>query len=112
MAWFDRQTTDGAIHAAPVLVLAEVAGALARVSGSRELAQDVVARVLRLPRLRLVAIDAGLGERAAEIAAELRLRGADAVYVAVAERLGLPLVTWDDEQYERARPLVPTLRPT
>ena len=28
--WFDRQTTEGALHVAPMLLLAEVAGALAQ----------------------------------------------------------------------------------
>jgi len=34
-------------------------------------------------------------------AAELKRRGADAVYVAVAESLGAPLVTWDEERLTR-----------
>ena len=37
------------------------------------------------------------------LAAELGLRGADSVYVAVASRLDLPLVTFDIDQRERAR---------
>ena len=32
-----------------------------------------------------------------ELAIRLRLRGADAVYVALAEQLGIPIVTWDGE---------------
>jgi len=112
IAWFDRQAREGAVHAAPVIVLAEVAGALARTSRSSELGLRVVTRLVDLPRLRLLAIDASIGLRAGEIAADLRLRGADAVYVAIAERLNLPLVTWDREQRERGGSLVPTLVPT
>ena len=47
-------------------------------------------------------VDAELALPAAELASELRLRGADAVYVAMTHRLGVPLVTWDREQLERA----------
>jgi predicted nucleic acid-binding protein len=46
-------------------------------------------------------VDESLAREAAELAARLRLRGADAVYVAVARKLDLPLVTWDAEQRER-----------
>ena len=56
-------------------------------------------------------IDGSVGMRAAEIATHLKLRGADAVYVAVAERLKLPLVTWDGEQRSRASVLVSTSVP-
>jgi predicted nucleic acid-binding protein len=41
----------------------------------------------------------------------MRLRGADAVYVALARRLGMPLVTWDAEQRERAKPVVRVVTP-
>jgi predicted nucleic acid-binding protein len=39
------------------------------------------------------------------------LRGADAVYVAVARHLGLPLVTWDDELRARAGREVRAIQP-
>ncbi len=48
---------------------------------------------------------------AAKVAANLRLRGADAFYVAAASRLDIPLVTWDQEQMERARGLVNVITP-
>jgi predicted nucleic acid-binding protein len=111
VGWFDRQTTEGALHVAPVLLLAEVAGALARVTRSGEAGRRLAEQLARLPELRLVTIDGPVGTRAAEIAAHLKLRGADAVYVAVAERLDLPLVTWDGEQRSRARVLVSTSVP-
>jgi predicted nucleic acid-binding protein len=53
-----------------------------------------------------VPVDHGLADAAAALAARLRLRGADATYVAVASRLGVPLVTWDDKQRQRAASLV------
>lgn len=52
-----------------------------------------------------------VGVRSAEIASGQRLRGADAVYTAVAERFGSLLVTLDREQRERAAPLVGTRTP-
>ena len=107
--WFQHQT--GALQIAPILMLAEVAGALSRITGMPRIGHDSVQHLLRLPTLRLVPLDAPLGERAVLVAAELGLRGADAVYVAVAERLGLPLVTWDDDQRRRASRLISVRRP-
>ena len=108
--WFDRRA--GALQIAPILMLPEVAGALSRITGVPRVGHDLIRHLLRLPTLRLVPLDAPLGERAALVAAELGLRGADAVYVAVAERLGLPLITWDDDQRRRAARLVVIHRPT
>jgi predicted nucleic acid-binding protein len=50
----------------------------------------------------MVAVDAELAEAAARVAGDLRLRGADSVYVALAKQLSLELVTWDLEQASRA----------
>ena len=48
---------------------------------------------------------------AATLAGQLRVRGADAVYLAVAAALRLPLVTWDAEQRERAGGFIEVLVP-
>jgi predicted nucleic acid-binding protein len=88
-----------------------VAGAVARRTGEFRLAKRAVDTLLRLPALRLVAVDGPLARAAAELAARLRLRGADAVYVATAERLDLPLVTWDQDQAVRASRLIPVRAP-
>jgi len=66
---------------------------------------------LRLPSLRLLTIDEELARAAAGLAARLRIRGADAVYIAAAAQLHLPLVTWDVEQRERAARVVEVLVP-
>ncbi len=67
--------------------------------------------VLQLPSLRLLTIDEALARAAAAVAARLRTRGADAVYIAAAARLRLPLVTWDAEQGDRAAEIVEVLVP-
>ena len=60
----------------------------------------------------LIAVDLLLAQQAAEIAAQYRLRGSDAVYAAVAVRFGSTLVTLDREQRERAQAVIPTRFPT
>jgi hypothetical protein len=71
-------------------------------AGDGRLARRAVRQILRLPALRLAILDAELAERAAGLAADRALREADAVYVALAARLGLPLVTLDRERRRRA----------
>jgi predicted nucleic acid-binding protein len=64
-----------------------------------------------LPGLRLLPIDHLLAQAAAALAGRLRLRGADAVYVATAASLRLPLITWDVEQRDRAAAVVDVRTP-
>jgi predicted nucleic acid-binding protein len=41
----------------------------------------------------------------------ISLLGADAVYAALAHRLGVPLVTWDQEQIARVQTLIKSAMP-
>ena len=104
--WLQRHLQEGGLTASPTIVLAEVAGAVARRTTSARLGRRAVRSLLTLPGLRLIAVDRRLAMTAARLAAELALRGADAVYVAAALDLGIPLVSWDDEQRERGSRLV------
>jgi predicted nucleic acid-binding protein len=110
--WLARHVAEGGLIVAPALFLPEVAGAVARRTGEPRLALDALHAVQRLPGLRLVPIDEALALEAARLAARFRIRGADAVYVAVASDLRLPLVTWDGEQRDRAERVVQVLAPT
>lgn len=98
--------------AIPALALAEVAGAIARRTGASADGLRAIETLRGLLTLTIVALDEGLGSEAARVAAEYRIRGADAVYVAAAARLGMPLVTFDDELATRAQALVQVIRPT
>ncbi len=104
--WLRRYIDGGGVVIAPALLLPEVAGAVARRTGVPRLARRAVDAVLRLPGLRLISVDDALARAGARIAARLRVRGGDALYVAAAAELRLPLVTWDVEQRERAAGLV------
>jgi predicted nucleic acid-binding protein len=88
-----------------------IAGAIARRTGKPELAHRALEGILRVPNLRLVSTDPRLGREAARLAADLCLRGADAMYVAVAHQLDVPLITWDREQRERAGQVVSVCTP-
>jgi predicted nucleic acid-binding protein len=109
--WLTRHVARGGLVVAPALLLLEVAGAVARRTGPPRLARRAVDAVLRLPGLRLVPVDDPLALTAARVAGRLRVRGADAVYIAAAAGLRLPLVTWDVEQRDRAAGFVEVLVP-
>jgi predicted nucleic acid-binding protein len=109
--WLEGAIGAGEVLAVPTLVFPEVAGAIRRRSGDAHLSAEAVQSILRVPDLRIVSVDRDLGDDAARIANDLAIRGADAVYVAVARRLQLPLVTFDEEVRLRARAIVPTLSP-
>jgi predicted nucleic acid-binding protein len=85
----------------PTLLLAEAAAAIARGRDDADLARAFAAALHRLPHLVWVPVDGTLAQQAADLAAQHRLRGSDAVYVAVALRFGSTLITLDREQRQR-----------
>lgn len=95
----------------PTLLLPEVAGAIGRGQRDSRLARQFTAALARLPHLVPVPLDAGLARLAADIAAEHRLRGSDAVYAAVALQFASTLVTLDQEQQKRVRGVLSVRRP-
>lgn len=111
LGWLQVRERGGESMVAPVLLLTEVAGAVTRRTGLPQLGERAIADILGERSMFLVPLDRPLAEEAARLAAALRLRGADAVYVAVARRLGAPLVTWDRQQRERAAIVVEARAP-
>lgn len=95
----------------PNLILAEIAGALSRSFRDPIRARLEVDLLRDLHTIRLIPLDDALAQEAAELAADRALRGADAVYVAVARRYGCALVSLDREQRERAASIVRVLTP-
>ena len=95
----------------PNLVWPEVAAAVARGTHDPTLGIAAAAALRRLPFHTYTSLDNKLAGSAAELAAKCGLRGADAVYVALAQRLDCALVTSDDEQRNRAAGTVTTCSP-
>ncbi len=99
--WLRRYVLSGQRLVAPPLLAVEVASAVARRTNDSACGEHALNGLLQLSALRLITINRRLYIAAARLACDLRLRGADAVYVAVAERLGVPLITWDNEHLTR-----------
>lgn len=108
--WLEAILPTGTL-VTPTLGLLETAGAVARRTGSAALARRMVTAIEQLPNVVVVIPDAELWSLSVQVASERALRGADAVYVALAQALNLPLVTWDAEQRQRAGRRVRTLTP-
>lgn len=99
--WMSACLEQGDQFLAPSLLLAEMGGAISRRT-TPLLGQKAIEQLQSLPGLQLVEMEHSLVQEAALLAAELGLRGADSTYVAVAARLGVPLMTLDVDQKERA----------
>jgi predicted nucleic acid-binding protein len=109
--WLGEAVAAGEDLAAPTLVLAEVGAALGRGVEDSLLAARAVALLESGGLVELHTVTGRLGSRAASLAIDQRLRGADAVYVALAEQLGVALLTLDRQQRERSAGVVEARRP-
>lgn len=109
--WMRERVARGDRIAIPGLTLAEVAGAVSRRTTSPMLGHQAARGMMRLSALQVFASDRRIAITAARVAADLKLRGADATYVALAHVLEAPLVTWDQEQAQRASAMIVVVPP-
>lgn len=110
--WIKQYITKAGILIAPTLLPIEVAAAISRQTGQIEQARLAIQNLYALSSMRLVPVDLALVQTAVDTAIDLRLRGADATYVAVAHQFGIPLISWDREQLERASRFISTYTPS
>ena len=89
----------------------EVASALCRTGSHPGVSREYGLSLLELPQITVLPLDDRLIRRAVRLATDCKLRGADALYAAVAVCWGAHLVTLDHEQLKRVPPLVATLTP-
>lgn len=111
MAWFKQEHLAQRHISTPVIFLAEVASAMSRGLEDGELARRVIQQIKRHRLINLKPVTANLAERAAYIAAEHKIRGCDAIYVALAEQLGEELITLDNQQLQRGTAVIATRQP-
>ena len=96
----------------PALLLPETASAIIRPTNDLVAAQMAIISVETFPHMNFVALTEQRAQRATQVALTYRLRGADAVYVAVTQEFGTTLITWDREMLTRGGLVVPTMTPT
>lgn len=110
-AFLERVHRDPLPVYSPTLLLTEVAATIARIFNDTSRALALAHAMHKLPGQVWVALDESLADDAARIAAVQRLRGADAVYAAVARRYGTVLVTLDQQQLVRLRGVMAVSEP-
>jgi predicted nucleic acid-binding protein len=109
--WIDQHLLNGGMLVAPVLLVTEVASATSRQTRRPSLAHRAVSRLYHLTGMSLVPIDQTLIDTATDFAADLGIRGTDALFVALAKQLNIPLVTFDSEQIQKPVGIIHTIRP-
>jgi len=95
----------------PTLVQPEITGAVRRLAGDSHIARRALEVLDPLPNMNLVPLERRLAAEAAHLAAEFGMKGADAVYVAVARLFDTTLVTLDLQQRERCPSAVRVVDP-
>ena len=108
--WLRRYVLGGGEIVAPWLMAVEVAASVARRTQPVR-GHAALRGVQQLSALRFVTVNRALHLRAATIGAELSIKGPDSIYVAVAERLEVPLISWDGEHNTRATAVIAVYTP-
>jgi predicted nucleic acid-binding protein len=85
----------------PTLLLVEVASAIARIQHDSLEGVRYASAISALPHVTLISLSATLARNAAEVAANLLVRGSDGVYLVVAEMYATTLISLDKEQLTR-----------
>lgn len=111
LAWFESSLHKADTLSAPGLLLVEVAAAIRRLTDSSKLARQAVLGIQDTEEIELFPLTSKRSEAAAEVAARTGVRGADAVYLALAAELDEPLITLDRQQLDRGRAVVEVRRP-
>jgi predicted nucleic acid-binding protein len=96
---------------APALILVEIAAAISRSWGNVNAARQFASYLGNLASLTLVPLDAQLISNATDVAARYSLRAGDAFYVAIAQNLGIPLVTFDRDISNKAGGVISVIAP-
>lgn len=109
--WLSSRLANGEVLIAPSLLAVEVAAAIRRLTGDASLAAEASKGLLEAGPVRLLPLTHSRSRASAELAARLGLRGADAVYLALAMEKEKDLVTLDRQQLERGRGVVKVSRP-
>ena len=111
VAWINKHIHSGGSFVAPYLLMVEVAATVRRVTQQEPDARKALHDLLAFTYLRLLPMDQKLIEDAAEISILLSIKSGDSFYVAVAQQVGVPLVTFDQEQLARPAGIITTIIP-
>ncbi len=110
-AWLDKIIEANQQISVPSIILSEVATPLGRAHNQPQVAEKLVQYLMNAYIINLMPVSIPLAKRAAIIGANYKIRGCDAIYVALAEMLDEELITLDIQQGERAKTLIQVSHP-
>jgi len=87
----------------PYSVFVEVAAAIRRRTGSKELANNVKEELLKIGNIFFVGLDQRAAEQAADLAIQTGVRGMDALVIQTAKEFETELVTFDEEMLNKSK---------
>lgn len=109
--WMEQFIARNGLLVSPTMLLIEVAASISRLTGQALRAKEAITKLNSISKIQIFPMDASLVQIAIDAATGLQLRAGDAIYVALAHQLNIPLVSWDKEQLQKASPLVATYTP-
>lgn len=95
----------------PNLVLVEVAAVISRVRNDHAVARVFATYLRQMTNVTLLPLDENLCDQAIIMATTYRLRGADAIYAAIAMQTGSILISLDNEHLTRLNSVIPVYTP-
>jgi predicted nucleic acid-binding protein len=110
-AFVDRIYSEKISVIVPTLLRVEIAGTIARMTDDTVRAKAFADALSKLSFVQWISLDERISERALEMAADQRSRGADAVYAAVALEYGCKLVSLDNEHLKRLTKVLDVMTP-
>ena len=109
--WKHRVEVSGEPIAVPAHFPAEVAGVLSRTGSDHSFIADTLDQIGSERLFTIYPISAAFGRLCAEMASLAAVRGSDAIYLALAQFLDVPMLTWDKQQRERGAMFCRTMTP-
>ena len=109
--WMEQYIANSGFLVAPAILLVEVAASISRQTGQVIQAREAINQLRAISKIQITAMDSVLVQKAADVAINLQLRAGDAIYVALAHQLNVPLVSWDKEQLQKASTTITTYTP-
>ena len=96
--WMEQYRSKGGPLVVPTMLLIEVAASISRQTGQAIQAKEAINKLDSIRIIQIVSIDSVLVQAAVNTATNLHLGAGDAIYVALAHQLNIPLISWDKEQ--------------
>ena len=112
-AWINGHLQGGGSFIEPAWLLPETAAAISRQISPQDaaIALALLSRLRRRRVMRFLPMGATLMRDTVDIAANYRIRAGDAVYVALARQLSIPLVSFDSDHLTRVGSIITVIQP-